>query len=230
MLPDVEHDQNRYSFVLYQQDWHEGVVGIIASKIKDVTYRPVISFASAGDGLLKGSGRSVTGVHLRDMLDLVDKSEPDLIIRFGGHAMAAGLTIKEQDLSRFTECFEKILQQHVDPVHFNNTLLSDGEINGQEMTLELAKILRDAGPWGQRFPAPSFDGQFKVLDKRILSNKHLKFVLTAKDSHSPIDAILFFATDQQLKTNYQDLHIFYELSVNDFRGEQNPQLMIRHIF
>ncbi len=214
----------------YQQDWHEGVVGIIASKIKDVTYRPVISFASAGDGLLKGSGRSVTGVHLRDMLDLVDKSEPDLIIRFGGHAMAAGLTIKEQDLSRFTVCFEKILQQHVDPVHFNNIVLSDGEINGQEMTLELAKILRDAGPWGQQFPAPSFDGQFKVLDKRILSNKHLKFVLTTKDSHRPIDAILFFATDQQLKTNYQNLHIFYELSVNDFRGEQNPQLMILHIF
>jgi len=230
MLPDVGQNINQYSFVLYQPDWHEGVVGIIASKVKDITYRPVISFASAGDGLLKGSGRSISGIHLRDMLDLVDKTQPGLIIRFGGHAMAAGLTIRESDLSGFIECFEKTLQQHVDPVYFKNIMLSDGEINGQQMTLELAKILRDAGPWGQRFPAPSFDGQFKVLDQRVLSNKHLKFVVTAKECHKPIDAILFFATENQLKTNYQFFHIFYELSVNEFRGEQNPQLMIRHIF
>ncbi|MCP4075871.1 MAG: single-stranded-DNA-specific exonuclease RecJ [Gammaproteobacteria bacterium] len=230
MLPEVEQNINQFSFVLFQPDWHEGVVGIIASKVKDITYRPVISFAPAGDGLLKGSGRSITGIHLRDMLDLVDKTDPDLIIRFGGHAMAAGLTIKESDLAGFTECFEKTLMQHVDPVYFKNIVLSDGEIKGQEMTLELAKLLRDAGPWGQRFPAPSFDGQFKVLDQRVLSNKHLKFVVTAKDSHKPVDAILFFASDQQLKTNYQFFHIYYELNVNEFRGEQNPQLMIRHIF
>ena len=230
MLPDVLQEQGEHSFVLYQPDWHEGVVGIIASKVKDITYRPVISFASSGDNMLKGSGRSISGIHLRDMLDLVDKSEPDLIVRFGGHAMAAGLTIKESDLDSFSTCFETVLQQHVDPSCFQNIALSDGEIEPGEMTLDLAKLLRDAGPWGQKFGMPAFDGKFKVLDQRVLSNKHLKFVLKPENASKPVDAILFFAGDQQLKTNFQTLHIFYEMNVNEFRGEQSLQLMIRNIF
>ncbi len=230
MLPDVKQDRHRHGFVLYQQDWHEGVVGIIASKVKDITYRPVISFACADDGQLKGSGRSIAGIHLRDMLDLVDKAAPGIIVRFGGHAMAAGLTIKESELAHFTECFETVLQQHVDPLCFKNIAMSDGQIEASEITLELAKICRDAGPWGQKFPLPTFDGEFKVLDQRVLGNKHLKFVLTPKGAHKPVDAIKFFADDQQLKTNYQTLNIYYELNVNEFRGEQSLQLLIRNIF
>lgn len=230
MLPEVQQASNQHSFVLYQPDWHEGVVGIIASKVKDIVYRPVISFAAAGKGQLKGSGRSINGIHLRDMLDLVDKMDPGLIIRFGGHAMAAGLTINENKLTEFTSSLEKTLQQHVDPLCFKNIAFSDGEINAVDMTLELAKLLRDAGPWGQKFPMPSFDGEFKVLDQRVLSNKHLKFILKPEGSKKPVDAILFFADELQLKTNYQTVHIFYELSVNEFRGEQSLQLIIRNIF
>ena len=144
--------------------------------------------------------------------------------------MAAGLTIKESDLTNFTVCFEKILQQHVDPACFKNIALSDGEITAKEMTLELAKLLRDSGPWGQKFPMPAFDGKFKVLGQRVLSNKHLKFLLKPENSQKPVDAILFFADEQQLKTNFQTLHIYYEMNVNEFGGEQSLQLMILHIF
>ncbi len=230
MLPEITQEQSRHSYVLFQQDWHEGVVGIISSKVKDMTYRPVISFASSDDGILKGSGRSIPGIHLRDMLDLVNKTKPGMILRFGGHAMAAGLSIYKNKLVDFTECFETILQQHVDPHCFENIAFSDGQIEASDMTLELAKICRDAGPWGQKFPLPVFDGKFKVLDQRVLSNKHLKFVLTPGGMHKPVDAIMFFVDEKQLKTNYQTIHIYYELNVNEFRGEQNLQLLIRNIF
>ena len=230
MLPSNLQAQDQHCVVLYQPEWHEGVVGIIASRLKDITYRPVISFASAGDGLLKGSGRSIAGIHLRDMLDLVDKSIPGAIVRFGGHAMAAGLTINEADLDRFSASLEEVLQQHTDPACLKNIALSDGEIEAQDMTLELARLLRDAGPWGQKFPMPAFDGKFKVLDQRVLSGKHLKFVLKPEHTQKPVDAIMFFAHEQQLKTNFQTLHIHYEMNVNDFRGEQSLQLLIRNIF
>ena len=230
MLPQFELAQQQYSHVLYQPDWHEGIVGIIASRIKDISNRPAISFAGAENGILKGSGRSVSGIHLRDMLDLVDKAEPGLILRFGGHAMAAGLSIEQRQLERFKAKFEQVLQQQVDPACFENIVLSDGQIEAQEMTLELAKLLRNAGPWGQKFPAPSFDGEFKVLDQRVLAKRYLKFVLSSKNQHQPVDAIFFNPTEEQLTTNFQTLQIHYELALNHYRGQDGLQLLILNIF
>lgn len=229
MLPDVEHTIDQYSVVLYQPEWHEGIVGIIASKIKDITFRPAISFAPSGDGFLKGSGRSIRGIHLRDMLDLVDKSTPGLIQRFGGHAMAAGLTIAKDQLQQFTEKFEQILQKHADPACLNNVVEHDGQIDSQEMNMQLAVLLRQSGPWGQHFPVPSFTGEFKVVNQRVLVDKHLKFVLTSANKNQPVDAILFFASEQQLKTNYQSIKLHYELGINEYQGVESLQLMIRHI-
>jgi single-stranded-DNA-specific exonuclease len=229
MLPDINSSSERLSNVMFQSEWHEGIVGIIASKIKDETFRPCISFASSNDGFLKGSCRSITGVHMRDMLDLVDKSEAGLILRFGGHAMAAGLTIKEEGLEHFREVFENTIRKHADPACFDNVVEYDGEVDSIDMTMEVAQLLQQAGPWGQKFPLPSFSGRFRVLDQRVLADRHLKFVLTPVDRHHPIDAIRFYAADKELKTNHEKLHIHYELSVNDFRNEQSLQLMIRHI-
>ncbi len=229
MLPQLDDFSSRYSVVLYQQDWHEGVVGILASKIKELSYRPSICFARAADGELKGSGRSISAIHLRDILDLVDKQHPGLIIRFGGHAMAAGLSIPEKKLNDFEQALETVLQQYVDADCFTQVLYSDGQIYASDLTLQLAKKLRDAGPWGAGFPPPLFDGEFSVQNQRILSDKHLKFVLKANGSAQAIDAIYFFASEQALKTNYQRLHIVYELSVNEFRGQQSLQLVIKQI-
>ncbi len=230
MLPQLEDFGSRFSVVLHQSDWHEGVVGILASKIKDLSYRPSICFATSAQGELKGSGRSISGIHLRDMLDLVDKQNPGLILRFGGHAMAAGLSISHNNLAAFEQAFEAVMRQQVDADCFNSVLYSDGTIEPAQMTLDLAKQLRDAGPWGQRFPAPVFDGRFNVQHQRVLTEKHLKLVLKVPGLAQAIDAILFFADDEILKTNYQHIHIAYELSLNEFRGQQSVQLLVKQIF
>ena len=232
MLPDISQEtmaQSRFSYVLYQESWHEGIVGIIASKIKDMTFRPSISFASSEAGALKGSCRSIPGVHMRDMLDLVDKRSPGVIRRFGGHAMAAGLTIEKEALAAFRESFEQVLQQQIDPACFDNVVYNDGEVAAADISLETATILRERGPWGQRFPVPSFIGRFRVLDQRVLSERHLKFVLRPEKHQQPVDAILFYASGQELRTNFQSIQIHYEMSVNNYRGEESVQLMIRHI-
>ncbi len=232
MLPQISHQlmaQSRFSYVLYQENWHEGIVGIIASKIKDMTFRPSISFASSEAGTLKGSCRSVPGVHIRDMLDLVDKRSPGIIRRFGGHAMAAGLTIEKEALAEFRESFEQVLKQQIDPACFNNVVYNDGEVAASDINLDTAIMLREKGPWGQRFPTPSFIGSFRVLDQRVLSERHLKFVLRLENQQQDVDAIMFYASEQELRTNFQNIQIHYEMSVNNFRGQESVQLMIRHI-
>lgn len=232
MLPVIEKHSSaktQFSHVLFQESWHEGIVGIIASKIKDMTFRPSISFAATEEGTLKGSGRSIPGVHMRDMLDLVDKQSPGIIRRFGGHAMAAGLTLEKGTLEQFKQSFEQVLRQQIDPACFDNVVYYDAEITAADINLQMALILRETGPWGQRFPLPSFIGEFMVLNQRILSERHLKFILKLEGQEEPVDAILFYATDDELKTNYQTLKIHYELSVNNFRDQESVQLMIRHI-
>ncbi len=180
--------------------------------------------------MLKGSGRSIPGVHLRDMLDLVDKSDSGLIERFGGHAMAAGLSLHKNNLQRFQTAFEHVLRQHVAADCFDNVVDSDGEIDASDLSFDLAMQLEQAGPWGQRFPVPSFTGTFRVMDQRVLAGRHLKFVVKLVDGgKDAIDAILFHARDEELKTNYQNLDLHYELNINEFRGEQGLQLIIRHI-
>ncbi len=231
MLPDIDDitGHAKFSHVLYQDSWHEGIVGIIASKIKDMTFRPSISFAQSEEGTLKGSGRSIPGVHMRDMLDLVDKQSPGIIRRFGGHAMAAGLTIEKEGLGHFKESFERVLKKHIDPACFDNVVYYDCEISATDINLDMALALRDSGPWGQLFPVPSFIGEFKVLNQRILSDRHLKFVLQLDGQPNPVDAILFYASDEELKTNYQTIHLHFELSVNNYRDVESAQLIIRHI-
>ncbi len=232
MLPQISQQlmaQSRFSYVLYQENWHEGIVGIIASKIKDMTFRPSISFASSEAGTLKGSCRSVPGVHIRDMLDLVDKRSPGVIRRFGGHAMAAGLTIEKEALAEFRESFEQVLKQQIDPACFNNVVYNDGEVAASDINLDTAIMLREKGPWGQRFPTPSFTGSFRVLDQRVLSERHLKFVLRLENQPQDVDAIMFYASERELRTNFQNIQIHYEMSVNNFRGQESVQLMIRHI-
>ena len=229
MLPDLNTHEDKLCHVLYQSDWHEGIVGIIASKIKDMTYRPAISFAPSEQGFIKGSCRSIPGIHIRDMLDLVDKAEPGLIERFGGHAMAAGLTLKKAYLDKFTATLERILKQWVEIEYLNNQIEHDGELEGQELNLDLAFLLEEAGPWGQRFPVPSFRGLFKVRHQQVLADRHLKFELTLSGLKTPLDAICFYASKEQLKTNFENLDIHYELAVNEFRGQQSLQLIIRHI-
>ncbi len=232
MLPDIDKhsmENTQFSHVLYEESWHEGIVGIIASKIKDMTFRPSISFAKSEEGALKGSGRSIPGVHMRDMLDLVDKQSPGIIRRFGGHAMAAGLTIEKESLEIFKQSFEQVLKQQIDPACFDNVVYYDDEISAADINLEMALTLRESGPWGQRFPTPSFIGEFRVLNQRILSDRHLKLILKREGQSDPVDAILFYATDKELKTNYQTIKIHYELSVNIYRELESVQLMIRHI-
>ena len=229
MLPELDPREEKICHVLYQPEWHEGIVGIIASRIKEMTFRPAISFAPAENGFIKGSCRSIPGVHIRDMLDLVDKAEPGLIERFGGHAMAAGLTLNKDHLDAFAERLEMILKQHVEPENLNHRIEYDGELTSQDLNLDLAHLLDKAGPWGQRFPVPSFRGHFQVHNQQVLVDRHLKFELTLPQLKVPLEAIRFYADDKDLKTNFETLDIHYELAINEFRGKQSLQLIIRHI-
>lgn len=231
MLPAdlLTGNNSQYGYVLFQQSWHEGIVGIIASKIKDITFRPSISFAPAEDDALKGSCRSIPGVHIRDMLDLVDKKIPGIIRRFGGHAMAAGLSIEKSALEQFRQAFEQVLQQQIDPQCFENMVYYDAEIPAADINLQMAELIRDSGPWGQRFAVPTFVGAFKVLNQRVLSERHLKFVLDLEGQPDPVDAILFYASESELNTSFQSIRIHYELTVNVFRNQESVQLLIRHI-
>jgi single-stranded-DNA-specific exonuclease len=230
MLDKLDHENGqRLGRVLFDPEWHEGIVGIIASRVKDQCYRPSICFAPAGDDQLKGSCRSISGVHIRDMLDLVDKALPGSIVRFGGHAMAAGLTIRRSALDEFSNALEQVLSEHADRAAFDQRVLHDGQLETTELSLETARLIENAGPWGQRFPFPSFYGEFEVLYRRIVGEKHIRFVLSPVNGDHSIDAILFYASEEQLEDTAQHLHIHYELSVNRFRGEVSPQLIIRDV-
>lgn len=236
LLDDIRLDNESelpFGLCLFDKDFHEGVVGILASRIKDLWHRPVIVFAKAGDNLLKGSGRSIKGLHIRDALDSVAAKHPELISKFGGHAMAAGLTIAEQDYALFTQAFDDEVRQHLDENDLHGVIMSDGELSSAELTMQTAEELRYAGPWGQTFPEPVFDGIFSIINKRIVGENHLKLSLQAQDSGLEIDAIAFNMTDEKwqpaLPGQVQKVKIAYRLDVNVFRGSQSLQLMVEHI-
>ena len=219
---------NRKTIVLFRDDWHEGVVGIVASKLKEKYSRPSIVFAQSEDGRLKGSGRSIAGIHLRDMLDIVDKRIPGSIVRFGGHAMAAGLTLENVSLQLFTETFESVIQELSDPACFNNFIECDGELDDLQIDLQFATDLQNLSPWGQHFPMPSFVGEFQVINQRVLKEQHLKLTLElARQSY--VDGIAFFQPAGVLNKQYEKINIHYELAVNRYRGTESVQLLIRHI-
>ncbi|CAH1582558.1 MULTISPECIES: single-stranded-DNA-specific exonuclease RecJ [Vibrio] len=229
-----ENSELPYGLALFQRDWHQGVIGILASRIKEKFHRPVIAFADGGEGTIKGSCRSIPGLHMRDALDFIDTQNPGLIIKFGGHAMAAGLTIKEQDFERFSRLFDDVVKKELDEAALKGVIMSDGELKPEEFSMHVAEQLRSGGPFGQAFPEPIFDGEFKVLHQKLVGEKHLKLMLEPLYKGHPtnvmIDGIAFNVDlrrwpDASVKT----VRLAYKLDVNEFRGNQSLQLMIDHI-
>ena len=215
---------------LYNASWHQGVIGILASRIKDRLHRPVIAFAPGDKGQLKGSARSINGYHLRDGLALIDALHPGLIKKFGGHAMAAGLTIDADSLEKFSAAFEHVISTELRDQDLKATLLTDGALLPADMNVQQAVMFRDAGPWGHHFSEPLFDNEFKVIQQRIVGKKHLKLVLMEPNTGLAIDAI-YFNIDENIWPNesIEQVRVIYKLDVNEFRGKRSVQLMVEHI-
>jgi len=218
-----------FALSLYQADWHQGVVGILASRIRERFHRPTLIFAQAGDGELKGSGRSIAGFHLRDALDRVATLNPGLITKFGGHAMAAGLSLAESNLPQFRDAFNRVASEAMNGMLPDQIYRTDGELEASDMTLQLAEAIESGGPWGQAFEAPSFDGIFTVSDMRVVGEKHLKFRLGT--DVGMLDAIAF---NQDVETWMADrpsaVRCVYRPSVNEYRGERKLQLQLDTIW
>lgn len=222
LLDSMEVDGTAAGIALYDESWHEGVVGILASRIKDRLHRPVFAFAPGEGGIIKGSGRSIPGLHLRDALDLVAKRQPGLLVRFGGHAMAAGATLREGDFERFNETFAAVAGELLNPADLTRTLETDGNLEGGYLSLEAARLLENE-IWGQGFPAPLFVDDFDVEQQRVLKEKHLK--LRLRKGNSRIDAIQFnFSTQPGGRTRAA-----YRLAINEYMGVESPQLMVEYL-
>jgi len=217
------------ALILYNEAWHQGVIGILASRIKERYNRPVIAFALSDNNEIKGSARSIKGFHIRDALDLIDKAFPNTIIKFGGHAMAAGLTIKESNLELFKKQFEKIAGELLSEDDLQGVVHTDGELKTSDFSLNLAETLRYAGPWGQHFPEPVFDNVFIVNEWRVVGTGHLKLKLQLSDETVLIDAIAFNTTEEQLGENSDKIRALYKLDVNEFRNKKSLQLMIEYL-
>ena len=227
---DVQADENiPAALCLFQEEWHEGVIGILASRIKEHFHRPVIAFATAKEGLVKGSARSIPGLHLRDVLDEVSKKHAHLIEKFGGHAMAAGLTIQQSNLKEFEIAFVKQVKEHLTEEKLQNILLTDGRLNKNELNINMAELIQNAGPWGQHFPEPVFDGRFDIVNKRIVGEKHLKMVLRYPDSNHTIDAIAFNVTDEHWPDESSSVNTVYRLDINEYMGNRTAQLLVENI-
>ena len=216
---------------MYHPEWHQGVVGILASRIKERFHRPVIAFAPAGEGVLKGSGRSIQGLHMRDALERLDTLYPGMMLKFGGHAMAAGLTLEEANFDAFQQRFGDLVTEWLDPALLQGEILSDGPLSAQEMTLEVAEMLREAGPWGQMFPEPMFDGEFRLLQQRLVGERHLKVMLEPVGGGPLLDGIAFNVDTAIWPDNgVRQVKIAYKLDVNEFRGNRSVQLIIENLW
>ena len=219
-----------YAIVLYQSDWHQGVLGILASRIKEQFHRPVIAFAQDQAGMLKGSARSIPGLHIRDVLERVYSQHPDLILKFGGHAMAAGLSIQESRFDDFRQIFNQTVSELLAEDQLQGTIWTDGELNANLLNLATAETLRQGGPWGQAFPEPLFDGEFKILQQRLVGEKHLKMMVEPKLGGPLLDAIAFnidtrYYPDLSIKT----ARFAYKLDINEFRGNRSVQLLVDYM-
>ncbi len=220
-------DQARHALCLFEPHWHQGVVGILASRIKDQINRPVIIFASDESNCLKGSGRSIAGVHLRDVLDSVASANPGLVEKFGGHAMAAGLSLPEECFSQFHTLFNKEVGRRLEGLSLDKLWLSDGELPAELFEIQWAERLRFLAPWGQGFPEPIFDGEFKIVQARIVGERHLKLRVSPIGEDRIIDGIAFNQVTDALPSGL--VRLVYRLDINEFRGERNIQLMVEHI-
>jgi len=216
---------------LYDASWHQGVVGLVASRIKDRVHRPVVAFARAADGVLRGSARSIEGVHIRDVLEAVATRNPGLMEKFGGHAMAAGLTLRESELERFERAFLEETGRWLDP-EAEAIIDSDGELAPDEMSLRTAFELREAGPWGQAFPEPAFDGEFTLVESRIVGERHVRFRVRPHASGEHFEAIAFnFLTPERGAPDVPSgrARLAYRLDVNDYLGTRRLQLVVEHL-
>ena len=217
---------------LYHSEWHQGVIGILASRIKDRYHRPTIAFADADDGVtIKGSARSIPGLHIRDALDTVAATYPGLLDKFGGHAMAAGLSLSREKFKTFEAAFDAVVREQLTEDDLTAVLLSDGELTPDAFSLEIAQALRDGGPWGQHFPEPLFDGEFVLMQQRLVGERHLKMVLAHPNSPQQIiDAICFgIDTRQWPNTEVKNIRAAYRLDINEWRGQQSVQLLVEYI-
>jgi single-stranded-DNA-specific exonuclease len=228
IVAHLQPEQTPGAVVLFDESWHQGVVGLVAGRIKDRVHRPVVAFARAADGFLRGSARSVPGVHIRDVFDSVAAHHPGLIEKFGGHAMAAGLTLAEAQLQPFRAAFDHEVRLLQHEGNLSAYLLSDGPLAAEELSLTTALALREGGPWGQGFPEPLFDGQFRVTESRIVGDKHLKLRLRATADGPDLDAIAFgyFGgpdAEPTVPVN-MPVKVAYRLEVNEWNGRERPQL------
>ena len=222
LLESLDANEASPGIALFDESWHEGVVGILASRIKDKLHRPVFAFAPGEGGIIKGSGRSIPGLHLRDALDLVAKRAPGLLIRFGGHAMAAGATVNAENFDKFKELFAQVAGELLAPADLTRTLETDGNLEGSYISLATARLLENE-IWGQGFPAPLFMDEFDVEQQRVLKDKHLKLRLRKGDTR--IDAIQFnFSAQPGNRTR-----LAYRLTINEYMGVESPQLMVEHL-
>jgi single-stranded-DNA-specific exonuclease len=237
----AESGDEALGLCLFDESWHQGVVGLVAGRIKDRFHRPVVAFARAEDGSLRGSARSVSGIHIRDVLDAIAARHPGLIEKFGGHAMAAGMTLPESSLDGFRRAFAEEIAARADADTFAGVILSDGELSDAEMSLDTARVLRGAGPWGQGFPEPVFDGSFKIVDLRVVGGRHLKLRLRGAESAlagasagrgGVLEAISFgyvggASEDPALEPGVT-VDLAYRLEVNEYNGAEQVQLNCQH--
>ncbi len=222
---DAQDNQaGKFAICLFDKSWHEGIVGIVAGKLKEDYHCPVVVFAQSGDNL-KGSIRSIPSVHIKDLLDLVDRKHPDLILKFGGHAMAAGLSIKPENFTQFQQEFANAIQAHLDNQIPKVELLTDGTLEPADISLDNAQLIAHSGPWGQGFEEPIFHGDFDIVEQRVVGEKHLKCRLKLTNTSTLYDAIAFF----QAPISTKQVTIAYKLSINEWRGSVSLQLMVEQV-
>lgn len=225
----VGNGEQPFGICLFDDQWHQGVIGILASRIKERFHRPVIAFAPANDEEIKGSARAVPGLHIRDVLAAIDAQHPGLLGKFGGHAMAAGMSLKRADFDRFREAFDAEVRKELSEDDLVGVIYSDGELAAEQFDIRLARELRQAAPWGQGFPEPIFDGVFNVISKRIVGERHVKFTLRHPEGSQDIDGIAFGAVDRGWHEPPPQVRLAYKLDANLFRGRETVQLMIEEL-
>jgi len=227
-VENIELAKDRYGLCVYRQEWHQGVIGIVASRIKDSMFRPVICFAPDSNGIIKGSARSVKGFHMRDALANIDAKAPGILLKYGGHAMAAGMSIKYDDYERFCDLFDEQVKLVLTAKDIEGNIETDGVLPKDRFDIYTAQLLKDAGPWGQHFPEPVFMGEFTVIEHRVLADKHLKMLLHPIGGSQPVEAICFNCVDGSYEFEWPVINAVFKLDVNEWRGRQSLQLLIDH--
>lgn len=214
---------------LFEKDWHQGVIGILASRIKDRLHRPVVAFALVDNDEIKGSARSIAGIHIRDVLSEVAANHPQILSKFGGHAMAAGMSLKMHDYPVFNLAFNEVVKKHLSGIDLEQKIYSDGQLCEQQITLEFSEQLKNLATWGNGFPEPMFDGVFEVIQCRIVGKQHLKFVLRLPNKELLVDAIAFFVEHPEKWLGVRSINLVYKLDVNEYRGNKSVQLILQYI-